>query len=503
MMASSDDDDIAMPPPLKDRIRKTPSSSSSTTTTTTTTTKAQQSTTKAQQVYKSATSKASILLTALLQQLFSQRSSPHALSFVRSTRCKSNHRKTLARLAGLTDAWIDCNQAIQSNVKELAEHIVSELYVPFWFYRSSLFGCNPRSQPRALFQAQRATPPLTFRKSSSFWTAPNGTKTTTWLPTAPATTFDAVVHFIQSGSGTGVHIGNGLLLTCAHVIDSRADEEEEEEEDGGGGGRGVASVPNRIGRQKVVMFASGRCFLTECCSQVESIDGSGEKDCCCTVLGTEIDVECLPLSLAMDDDDEEEQQQLGRVEDSNNTSLASAVLATNAPLVGTRLFCIGNPSSIDLESCTQGTIEFEPPCWHLSAGHCINYLDPAVNIESRIQSDRGRAPTRGELKKLQTLAAIPFTNSKKGVFIEHSCWTYWGHSGAPLFDDTGAVVGLHCAWDDKSGIRHGQKLQHLQLCVAQANTNVAVANDTRGACGKQSKKPTQSLKQRKKKRRKK
>ena len=215
----------------------------------------------------------------------------------------------------------------------------------------------------------------------------------------------------------------------------------------------------------------------------------------------EIDVDCLPLSLAMDDGDgKEEQQQLGRVEDSNDTSLASAVLATDAPLVGTRFFCIGNPSSIDLESCTQGTIEFEPPCWHLSAGHCINYLDPAVSIESKIQSDRGRAPTRGELKKLQELAAIPFTNRKEAVFIEHSCWTYWGHSGAPLFDDTGAVVGLHCAWDDKSGIRHGQKLQHLQLCVAQANTNVAVANDTRG---KPLKKQKQPFKQRKKRKRKK
>ena len=38
----------------------------------------------------------------------------------------------------------------------------------------------------------------------------------------------------------------------------------------------------------------------------------------------------------------------------------------------------------------------------------------------------------------------------------HSCWTYWGHSGAPLFDRDGRIVGLHNSWDaDNDGQRHG------------------------------------------------
>jgi hypothetical protein len=37
--------------------------------------------------------------------------------------------------------------------------------------------------------------------------------------------------------------------------------------------------------------------------------------------------------------------------------------------------------------------------------------------------------------------------------IRHDCWTYWGHSGAPLFDRTGSIVALHNSWDDSNGCR--------------------------------------------------
>lgn len=32
---------------------------------------------------------------------------------------------------------------------------------------------------------------------------------------------------------------------------------------------------------------------------------------------------------------------------------------------------------------------------------------------------------------------------------------YWGHSGAPLLDDAGALRGLHNSWDAERGTRHG------------------------------------------------
>jgi S1-C subfamily serine protease len=37
---------------------------------------------------------------------------------------------------------------------------------------------------------------------------------------------------------------------------------------------------------------------------------------------------------------------------------------------------------------------------------------------------------------------------------KHDAWTYWGHSGSPLFDRTGAIVALHNSWDSKTAMRH-------------------------------------------------
>ncbi|KAK1727557.1 trypsin-like cysteine/serine peptidase domain-containing protein [Colletotrichum acutatum] len=49
----------------------------------------------------------------------------------------------------------------------------------------------------------------------------------------------------------------------------------------------------------------------------------------------------------------------------------------------------------------------------------------------------------------------PQDNSDIGALM-HSCWTYWGHSGAPLVDrKTGTLVGLHSSWDDETGMRRG------------------------------------------------
>jgi len=96
-----------------------------------------------------------------------------------------------------------------------------------------------------------------------YWTAPAGTTRHRWLP-AGATTFDATVHFVQSGSGTGVHIGGGRVLTCAHVVDSRDDEQDGSDE---------SSLPARVGRRKLVMFPNGRTFVAACVAVNESADG--------------------------------------------------------------------------------------------------------------------------------------------------------------------------------------------------------------------------------------
>eukprot|EP01052_Picozoa_sp_SAG31_P026740 SAG31_NODE_2446_length_5678_cov_9.411185_7_plen_136_part_00 len=69
--------------------------------------------------------------------------------------------------------------------------------------------------------------------------------------------------------------------------------------------------------------------------------------------------------------------------------------------------------------------------------------------------------------------------SMQGGYLQHSCWTYWGHSGAPLFNETGRVVGLHCAWDDRTGMRHGQKVQNLHTVLAAAGVHRMLAHPLR------------------------
>ena len=156
-------------------------------------------------------------------------------------------------------------------------------------------------------------------------------------------------------------------------------------------------------------------------------------------------------------------------------------MADAAIPLGGRLFCIGNPSNVDLESMAQGEIEFEPPTWHASVGRCEGYLAPDIQAARDAQRARGRAPTRGELKLVAEAEAV---GAEEGSFLQHSCWTYWGHSGAPLFDERGRVAGLHCAWDDGTGMRHGQKLEHLLAALRQPLPAAKAAKRKGGGGGK-------------------
>ena len=109
-------------------------------------------------------------------------------------------------------------------------------------------------------------------------------------------------------------------------------------------------------------------------------------------------------------------------------------------------------------------------------GALARYQHPVAMAAQQAQAKRGRAPTRGERKVVEGPAATLAAPSAGCGPIHHSCWTYWGHSGAPLFNAVGDVVGLHAAWDDGNGMRHGQTLQHIH-----AGIRLAVMPATSGA----------------------
>ena len=129
----------------------------------------------------------------LLESLFAQPSDAAARRFLTRKPCSPSDRRALSEVAGLEQAWINCDQAIPGNVHDLAGALIDELYEPFQFFRSSLVGSsrsrssssrssNSRSSssrssssssssssladgnaPRALFQKRRATGPLRGR----------------------------------------------------------------------------------------------------------------------------------------------------------------------------------------------------------------------------------------------------------------------------------------------------------------------------------------------------
>ena len=393
-------------------------------------------------------------LAALLVRLFASESPRAATAFLSSSAVTKGQRKELGRIAGLEEAWVKADQDIAGNVEDLADALVDELYKPFWFFRRTLQGART---PRSLFEQQMATRPL--KEHRSFWTAQQGLIRYSWLPDV-SVTFDAVVHFVQSASGTGVHIcdadgkhggdggdgrGTQLVLTCAHVIDAQDDEALEE----------AGKLPKRCGRRKLVMFPSGRTFLCVCVAVDESADGSRDVAACTL----EMELELAPLERC--DLRQRHPSALGAP-----SALPAAVIATQPMTSGSRLVCVGNPSSVDLESQSRGAIEFKPPAWHASAGECAGYQAADVAAARATMDARGRPPTRGEVKQLSEARAV---STDEGCTMQHTCWTYWGHSGAPLFDDKGGVCGLHASWDQHTGMRHAQKLDRLHAVVRAAS----------------------------------
>lgn len=386
-----------------------------------------------------------------LTKLYSSQNSKEATNFL-NDKCTKKDRRALATLAGLESDWINCDQRIEENVKDLSESIRQEIFEPYCFFRTSL----TKHEPRAMFMKKKVSTPLKEttlqgkRKgnisSETYWQARDEQKVVPWLP-KPDETFDTCVHFIQGGSGTGIHIGSGNILTCAHVLDSRQDDIVREQE-------GDNFVPERLGRKRVVMFPSGRMFFTTCIATEEN--ASGTRDVAVMKIGDEIILDSRGKRKRTEND-------------TSKGALPSGHIAMSPATNGTSLFCIGNPSNIDLESGNHDDIEFNPPAWHTSVGECQGYRSERTQSLLDAQDCLGRAPTRGEKKALaDARMEDKETDAETGLSLLHSCWTYWGHSGGPIFNSQGKLCGLHSSWDERNGLRVSQKLDIIETCLEKA-----------------------------------
>ena len=119
-------------------------------------------------------------------------------------------------------------------------------------------------------------------------------------------------------------------------------------------------------------------------------------------------------------------------------SQATFPFATVGSAQGGQLICIGHPGSEDLEASMSG-VETNYDVLHVSHGRF-----------------RGLAKDQD-----------PQDNSEIGALM-HDCWTYWGHSGAPLIGrSSGKLVGLHSSWDDSTGVRRGIALVAIRAFLEE------------------------------------
>ncbi len=98
--------------------------------------------------------------------------------------------------------------------------------------------------------------------------------------------------------------------------------------------------------------------------------------------------------------------------------LPFASVAKDSPEKGTAVVCIGQPGDNTPGGQPTG---YKP--FHVSTGHIRGFLPDLLGPQ-----------TLGKAK--------------------HDAWTYWGHSGSPLFNQAGRVVALHNSWDSTTAMRH-------------------------------------------------
>ena len=118
--------------------------------------------------------------------------------------------------------------------------------------------------------------------------------------------------------------------------------------------------------------------------------------------------------------------------------LPFAPVAPKAPTIGTPVVVIGQPGSATPGGDATG---YQP--FHVSTGRI-----------------RGFKPDRlGE----QTLGATM-----------HDAWTYWGHSGSPLFNHRGQIVAVHNSWDSNTAMRHAVTHEAIVHFLNESGADYAV-----------------------------
>jgi hypothetical protein len=174
---------------------------------------------------------------------------------------------------------------------------------------------------------------------------------------------------------------------------------------GGRSGSGVCLTPEGH------VLTAGHC-----------VRGVGERVECRFPDGRTVTATCIALDTEHD---------LALLVAEKGDPLPAAPVAAEAPEVGSAVVCIGQPGSRTPGGQATG---YQP--FHVSAGVIHSIVGDPTGPQML-----GRA--------------------------RHTAWTYWGHSGSPLFNELGALVALHNSWDSNTALRHAVTYQCIRLFLQQ------------------------------------
>lgn len=231
--------------------------------------------------------------------------------------------------------------------------------------------------------------------------------------TALAAAARSTLVFAQHEAGTAVCIAaSGLLLTCSHCVAESPEEAAE------GNLHWLIFSSGRVVQVKCVAWDARRDLaLLQIVSAEEAVEGEGNGS---------------PTPSPSSSDDPTP---------TPTPAFPFATIALQAPAAPkpkpkqkTPLLCIGHPGSEDLETTSLSPVPSNYDVLHVSYGY---YRGMAAGQDVHDNSEIGA--------------------------LKHDCWTYWGHSGAPLIAaESGEVVGLHSSWDERTAMRRGVGLEAIE-----------------------------------------
>ena len=91
----------------------------------------------------------------------------------------------------------------------------------------------------------------------------------------------------------------------------------------------------------------------------------------------------------------------------------------------------------------------------------------------------GYEPFHVSTGRIRGFLRNPLGRQKLGR-TKHDAWTYWGHSGSPLFNKKGQIVAMHNSWDSRTAMRHAVPHQAIVHFLKKAKARFHTIGEANG-----------------------